>query len=308
MDSRQIQLKESPAVAMVGMVTLDYLYVLDAYPAEGTTNAARHQRIVAGGPVGRGAITAGRLGGRVTLLAMCGNDLHADALKSELAREPIEEILFARDQPSQHSCVIAADDTGSRTIVWTPQPRADQRLLNVLEQVLREVDAVLLDCTDPVLSQTAAGIGRRLGIPVVVDTGSYRTSSEDYLSEIDYIIAPEKFFTARHPENTLEDAMNKVYAEFAPAVLAATRGEQGGLYIDESGTHTYSACRVSVIDSSGAGDTFHGAFTWAIAAGAPTQLAFRIAAWAAAQKCRAVGNEGLPGAEAFLTSWPSLTG
>ncbi|MEX5708423.1 PfkB family carbohydrate kinase [Parafrankia sp. FMc6] len=286
----------APVIAMVGMVTIDYLYVLESHPVEGSTNAAKAHRVVAGGPAGRSAIAAGRLGGDVRVLGMCGNDLHADVLRGEFAREPLSLTLFVEDQPSQHSCVMVAGDSGSRTIIWTPQPRADQRLLDALDDTLRGAAAALLDCTDPVLSRATIDSCRKFEIPVIIDTGSYRESSEEFLDGVDYIIAPEKFFSARHPEESLEGGMRKVYSDFRPTVLAATRGELGGIYLEASDTYSYDPHPVPVVDSCGAGDTFHGAFTWAIASGASTDNAFRIASWAAARKCSALGNDGLPDA------------
>ncbi|CAI7980062.1 hypothetical protein FRAHR75_720036 [Frankia sp. Hr75.2] len=197
MDSSQVQLVNAPVIAMVGMVTIDYLYVLESHPVEGSTNAAKAHRVVAGGPAGRSAIAAGRLGGDVRVLGMCGNDLHADVLRGEFAREPLSLTLFAEDQPSQHSCVMVAGDSGSRTIIWTPQPRANQRLLDALDDTLRGAAAALLDCTDPVLSRATIDSCRKFEIPVIIDTGSYRESSEEFLDGVDYIIAPEKFFSAR---------------------------------------------------------------------------------------------------------------
>jgi sugar/nucleoside kinase (ribokinase family) len=288
------------------MVTLDYLYAVDSYPAEGTTRSAASHRVVAGGPVGRGAITAARLGARVRLLAMCGDDLHAEALRQEIAREPIEVTFFACAAPSQHSCVLAATDRASRTIIWTPQPPADERILHALEKTLAGVDAVLLDCTDATLGGAVSRLCREHGIPSVIDTGSYRESCEDYLCNVDHIIAPAKFFQSRNRGHALLDAMEKVHVDFTPASLVATQGENGGLYRDATGTHAYPAYPVSTVDSSGAGDTFHGAFTWALAAGVPMDAAIRIASWAAAQKCAAVGNDSLPTAHSLSTMLPEL--
>jgi sugar/nucleoside kinase (ribokinase family) len=223
-------------------------------------------------------------------------------------RETVDATLFARAQPSQHSCVLVGVDRASRTIIWTPQPSADENILRALKKAFDGVDAALLDCTDSALSGAASRLCREQGIPTVIDTGSYRESCEKYLGDVDHIVAPEKFFRARHPGYTLLDAMEKVYADFNPATLVATQGGQGGLYRDAAGSHTYPAYPVSVVDSSGAGDTFHGAFTWALAAGVPIGTAIRIASWAAAQKCAAVGNDSLPTAGSLSSALPALIG
>jgi sugar/nucleoside kinase (ribokinase family) len=295
MDSQQVRLKETPKVVVVGMATIDYLYVLDNHPAEDSENPARRHTVVVGGPAGRGSITAARLnGGGVRLYAMCGNGIHAEALRRELTSEPLEVVLFERAEESQHSAVIIAADHGTRTTIWTPQPRADQAMLDVMDEVFIGADAALLDCTDPQLSKAAIQSCRNLQVPIVIETGGYKESSEEFLHGIDYIAAPEKYFTGRHPGESLDRSMARVFDNFEPRVLVATQGKRGGVYLDETGEHRYRAFEITVEDTCGAGNVFHGALAWAIGASAPVHAALDIASWAAAQKCAAFGNAGIP--------------
>ncbi|WP_169810553.1 PfkB family carbohydrate kinase [Nocardia arthritidis] len=295
MDDQQVRLRETPQVAVVGMATIDYLYVLDTHPAEDSENPVRRHGVVVGGPAGRGSITAARLGGGgVSLYAMCGTGIHAEVLRRELTSEPLEINLFERAEPSQHSAVIIAADRGTRTTIWTPQPRVDSALLDALDGALTGADAALLDCTDPELSTAAIQSCRAAGVPIVIDTGGYKQSSEGFLHGVDYIAAPEKFFTGRHPGEPLDESMSRVFADFEPKVLIATQGSRGGVYLDEAGQHRYRAFEVTTEDTCGAGDTFHGALAWAVAADASVGAALDIASWAAAQKCATFGNVGIP--------------
>ncbi|WP_336086145.1 carbohydrate kinase family protein [Nocardia sp. SSK8] len=279
----------------MGMATIDYLYVLDSHPAEDSENPVRQHEVVVGGPAGRGAIAAARLGGgRVTLSAMCGTGVHADVLRRELDYEPLTINLSVRQQESQHSAVIVTADRGTRTTIWTPQPRADAEFIEALPAVFADADAALLDCTDPALSRAAVSRCRESGVPVVIDTGGYKQSSEDLLAGVEFIVSPEKFFAGRHPGESLERSMAKVYEDFQPRVLVATQAARGGVFLDETGTHRYRGFPVETRDSCGAGDTFHGALTWAVAAGAETATALEIASWAASRKCAVFGNGGIP--------------
>lgn len=295
MDNRQILVNPSPTVVVVGMATIDYLYVLDSHPAEDSENPVRQHAAVVGGPAGRGAIAAARLGdGGVNLYAMCGTGVHAEVLRHELGHEPLAVNLFEQEQTSQHSAVIVAADSGSRSTIWTPQPAAGPELLAALHSMFDGADAALLDCTDTVLSRAAVAACREREVPVVIDTGGYKESSEEYLHGIEYIAAPEKYFAGRHPGQSLEQSMQRAFADFRPEVLVATQGVRGGVYLDDTGTHRYRGYPVETKDSCGAGDTFHGALAWAVAAGADTAAALDIASWSAAQKCAVFGNDGIP--------------
>jgi sulfofructose kinase len=133
---------------MIGMATVDYLYVLDDYPKADSVTRALDHSIVVGGPAARGAITAKRLGGTTRLLATCGTGQHAEVLRAELAAEGVECTLVAYDQPSQHSAVLLARGAATRTILWLPQPMADARTIERVPDVLTGVDVALLDTTD----------------------------------------------------------------------------------------------------------------------------------------------------------------
>ena len=76
-----------PVVAMIGMATVDYLYVLDDYPQADSVTRAFEHRIVVGGPAGRSAIAATRLGGATKLLAARGTGVHAQVLMAKLEAE-----------------------------------------------------------------------------------------------------------------------------------------------------------------------------------------------------------------------------
>lgn len=295
MDKQQVLLKSSPVVAVTGMATVDYLYVLDSHPVEDSENPVRQHDVVVGGPAGRGAIAAARLGnGGAKLYLLCGTGVHAEVLRTELGKEPLEAKLFERKQVSQHSAVIVTADRGTRSTIWLPQPYADDEFLTELPSVFDGADAALLDCTDPVLSTAAIASCRERNVPIVIDTGGYKESSEAYLRGIDYIVSPQKFFGKRTPGVSLEHAMEQAFDDLEPRVLVATQGQQGGIFLDETGWHRYRGHPVETKDSCGAGDTFHGAFAWAVAAGADTAAALDIASWSAARKCAVFGNAGIP--------------
>ena len=141
-------LNRPPVVAMIGMATVDYLYVLDDYPEADSVSRALEHQIAVGGLAGRGAIVAKRLGGTTKLLASCGTGVHAQVLMEGLDAEGVDCTWVTYEQPSQHSAVFLARGDATRTIVWLPQPMADARMTERLPEFLEGVDVALLDSTD----------------------------------------------------------------------------------------------------------------------------------------------------------------
>jgi len=283
-------------VAMIGMATPDYLYVLEDYPkADSVTPALEHQ-IVVGGLAGRAAIAAQRLGGATRLLAACGTGVHAEVLRAGLAAEGVQCTWVAYDQPSQHSAVILALGDATRTIVWLPQPMADARLIERLPEFLDGVDVALLDATDEALATAALDECEKRGVTTVLDTGSGRPWTAGLLGRADHVIAPEKF-VLKETGHPAERAALELWGGSCRAVFGVTQGPRGGVFAtgkEPERLQRWDAAPVTALDSCGAGDTFHGAYAWAVATGLPPAECFAIAAWSAGLKISQIGNQGIP--------------
>jgi len=281
---------------MIGMATVDYLYVLNDYPkADSVTPALDHQ-IVVGGLAGRAAIAAKRLGGATRLLAACGTGVHAEVLKAGLDAEGVECTWVAYDQPSQHSAVILALGDATRTIVWLPQPMADARLVERLPEFLDGVDVALLDSTDEALASAALDECEKRGVTTVIDTGSGRPWTAGLLGRVDHVIAPEKYVlnVTGYPA---ERAAVELWGDSCRTVFGVTQGPRGGVFAtgkEPERLERWDAAPVTAVDSCGAGDTFHGAYAWAVATGLSPAECFATAAWSAGLKISQIGNTGIP--------------
>jgi sugar/nucleoside kinase (ribokinase family) len=289
-------LSRPPIVAMIGMATVDYLYVLDDYPkADSVTRALEHQTVV-GGLAGRGAIAAGRLGGATRLLATCGTGVHAEVLMAGLAAEGVECTWVTYDQPSQHSAVILARGDATRTILWLPQPMADARTVERLPEFLEGVDVALLDSTDETLATAALDECEKRGVTTVLDTGSGRPWTGRLLGRVDHVIAPEKYVlnVRGYPA---ERAAVELWGHSCRVVFGVTQGQRGGVFTtgkEPQSLQRWDAAPVTAVDPCGAGDTFHGAYAWALAKGLSPAECFDTAAWSAGLKVSQLGNKGIP--------------
>jgi sugar/nucleoside kinase (ribokinase family) len=282
-------------VAVIGMATVDYLYVLEHYPQADSVTPALDYHTVLGGSAGRGAIAAKRLGGATRLLATCGDDVHAEFLRAQLDAEGVECTWVACDQPSQHSAVIVARADATRTIVWLPQPMADARALERLPEFLDGADVALLDSTDQVLATAALDECERRGVVTVLDTGSGRPWTRSLVDRAHHVIAPEKY-VLKETGQPVEQAIAELWSGSC-RVFAVTRGESGGVFTtgdDRALLQRWEAAPVAAVDSNGAGDTFHGAYAWAVATGRAPAECFEVASWAAGLKLTQPGNAGIP--------------
>jgi sugar/nucleoside kinase (ribokinase family) len=200
------------------------------------------------------------------------------------------------DQPSQHSTVILGRSEATRTIVWLPQPMTDERATERLPAFLDGADVALVDCTDGTLASAALDECGRRGIATVLDTGSGRPWTRGLLGRADHVVAPETF-ARKETGLPPEQAALELWRESRPAVCAVTLGPTGGVFVtaeEPERLQRWEPAPVSAVDSCGAGDTFHGAYAWALARGLAAAERFAAATWSAALKTTRLGNEGIP--------------
>jgi sugar/nucleoside kinase (ribokinase family) len=289
------------AIIGIGMVTVDFTQILNQFPIEGSTNKIKQEKIVLGGPIGRGILTCQRLGYGCEIVGMVGRGVYANELRELLIRNSVKHNLIEAEDTSdsQHSFILVTEEKGSRTTFWRPQPKSSRQCIERAKKSLKNASVVLLDCTDIDLTREVALECRKNNIPSVLDTGSYKKNVESLFPYIDYLIVPANFLKIApwiRSGNDKTQALKELSRKSSSILVGFTEGEKGGavLVTEREELITFNAYKVETIDSCGAGDTFHGAFAYGIALGWPVRKIVAFSAWVAAMKCSSLGNEGLP--------------
>ena len=94
-----------------------------------------------------------------------------------------------------------------------------------------------------------------------------------------------------------ELAAVRLWGDSCRVVFGVTQGSRGGVFTTGKGPEhleRWEAVPVAAVDSNGAGDTFHGAYAWALAQGLTLAECFETASWSAALKVSRLGNKGIP--------------
>ena len=149
----------------------------------------------------------------------------------------------------------------------------------------------------------AARAAKAAGIPVLVDAGTPDDRIEELLSLVDFAVASQSF-----PEKLTghADRIRALQAlrDYGPKVAAMTLGPDGAVAVTEGGAFHSPGFPVTVVDTTGAGDVFHGAFAYGIIEGWDIPKILRFSNAVAAMKCCSLGGRtGIPsrsGVEAFL--------
>jgi sulfofructose kinase len=290
-------------VLCVGQASYDLIFAVERQPGENEKIAATDYTNCGGGPAANAAVTVARLGGKAAFAGYMDNDIYGETHYRELRKEGVNCDLIVRgDRPTPLSAILVKPD-GTRTVV-------NHRIKTVPLRP-EELDCSLIDCSvmlfdghEPLLGAYLAGQAGKKGIPTMLDAGSLHEGTQKLVSMVDYLVCSEHFAQQYTDRGNLHEALSSL-ADTAPFVVI-TCGERGLLWKTPKARGTMSAFMVQVIDTTGAGDVFHGALAYSLARHVEWLKALRFASGGAALCCTRLGaRPGIPtGAEvdAFLAS------
>jgi len=278
---------------------------VENFPAPGSKVVASEFITTGGGCAANAAVAIVRLGGRVAYAGPLGGpkDTVSERIVADLTAEGIDCSGCVRVENGTPSVsLILIDARGEKTIATRRGVNLDKVLPADAGKLVADVDAVLVDNRFPDFVAAVCQAARRRAIPVVIDLDQ-ATRLDDPLFKLGtHVIASSE---ALHGITGLaHGAALKKLAEHVGGFVAVTDGPNGVYWLDGGNVRHMPAFQVNAIDSLGAGDAFHGAFTLALAEGRELEAALRFASAAAALKCTKFGGaSGAPHRaemEAFL--------
>ncbi len=285
----------------VGLASLDFLCLVERFPEPGTKGGMLAFSRQGGGQVGTALAAVARLGGRAAFLGKLGDDDIGLAARESLAVEGVDlsYLITVAGMPSLLAVVLVETGSGRRTVVVQQDLRAAITAGEVPAEAVAAARAVHLDTHEVEAALAAAAHARRAGTLVSLDAEKLRPGVERLVPLVDYLVASEAFpglFTGLADDRAALEAL----AALGPPVVVQTLGAAGARAFVAGRHLEVPGFAVPVVDTTGAGDVFHGAFLLAmLEAGEATpeavRRAIRFANAAAAMKCRALGGRaGIP--------------
>jgi sulfofructose kinase len=292
-------------VVGLGLNAMDTICVVDRFPAPNTKTAIRTVRVEPGGQVATALATCAKLGLNTRYIGSVGND---DLGRSQLAslRESGLDTNLVRivdDATTQFAVILLEEGVGERTILWHHDPRLNYPPEQLDRDVIVSGRLLHLDGCDTAAALQAAQWAKSAGIPVVIDVDQlYDPSTEDLLRHVDYLIAAEDFVESLLGRVPPEQAVRTLASRYGCRVVGVTLGAAGAIFIEDGQLVHSPAFKVSVADTTGAGDVFHGAFIYGLLQGWNLPRIARFSNAAAALKCTQIGaRRGIPGLNQILS-------
>lgn len=273
-------------VLCVGHAAFDLTMLVDHHPGPDEKCFASALTECGGGPAANAAVTVARLGGSGAFAGYLGDDVYGCRHYAELASEGVNTTLLARGSRPTPLSVILVKPGGRRTVI---NHKAQTPFLRVsdVELSLCRPKVILFDGHEPLISVHLARLARARGIPTVLDAGSVHRGTVELASLADFLLASEKFARDFTQQEAPRHALDKL-SRLAP-FTAITLGEKGTLWKSREDRGEMRAFQIDAVDTTGAGDVFHGAFALGLARGMEMRTILRFACAAAALSCTKAG-------------------
>jgi sugar/nucleoside kinase (ribokinase family) len=280
-----------------GIVTVDFLGVVDNWPSEGTKLPLQNFCIYDGGLTATALVAVSRLGGRACFAGKLGYSQMAERALCALADENVDCSLVIREQNAEPviSFVITTAQTGQRTILWSSQnviyPCPDE----LPDKKWYERTRVLLfDHCSEQAGVEMARIARKHNIPVVIDVERETEYVSEAMAISSHVIVSENF-AAKYTRESNVSQMLRCLRTWPQQTVIITQGKSGCTGFSGQGEFHVPAIVVEAVDTTGCGDVFHGAYALAIARGKTVIQAARYASAVAAMcATKFGGRDGIP--------------
>ncbi|WP_423189938.1 ribokinase [Alkalibacterium sp. f15] len=295
-------------ITVVGSISTDFVIETDKRPQVGETVEGKNFSTAFGGKGANQAVAAARLGADVFMIGTVGNDTFAEELQRNLKENQIflNNVERVTHLPSG-SAVITIQD-GDNAIIYIPGANnalTPERIAMARED-LKTSDLVVVQNEVPVDAiEELVRVCTEMQVPVLYNPAPARRLSAEAIEKVRFITPNETEFSVLFPGEKMEEVLERY-----PNKLLVTAGSEGVYYHDGEKVKLVPANKVVPVDTTGAGDTFNGAFAVAWSNGLTIEESIRFGNLAASLSIQKMGAQtGIPtidemkGSEKYEKEW-----
>lgn len=289
----------SPVVVGIGLACLDVLIRLKDMPTWESGGRISAFRFDGGGPVGTAIVAVQRLGVEAGYVGTAGTDRVAELKMSFLTEYGVDvSRVVRREGPEGQVVIVYVDEeTGERTFAGLQGLGMAMLAPEELDRdYILSADYLHLDGFHYEAALQAAKWMKAAGKTVVYD--GHKTTADsvppqvrEMISLVDVLICGEGFGYALSGKRDLYEAGEAILG-MGPRIVVQTEGARGSYTVSKEERFHTPAFPVDVVDTTGAGDVFHGAYIVGLHHGWGLQQVAQFATAVSAIKCTGLGGRG----------------
>ncbi len=275
-------------ILCVGHAAWDLSVFVDDFPVENSKCEIRTMLECGGGPAANAAYLLSRWGVSAGIAAAVGDDSYGNRIAADFAAAGADITFLEQNAKNVTpvSVILVNRTNGSRTIINRKAASVDTPFKLSTELPLESPPRVLL-LDGHELEASLQALKMFPNAKTILDAGSLREGTRELAKHVDYLVSSERYacqLSGLADLNSSENQSRAIAALYAwngrPVFI--TRGEKGVLHGDDQHVELLPAFCVQAVDTTGAGDIFHGAFAYGVFRGLPLQETLRLASAAAA--------------------------
>lgn len=279
-------------IAAIGIAVIDHIMVIRGFNSHEGSFQAESYHSEGGGMAATACCAASRLGSETRLITRVGDDVNGQLILEGLHKYYIDtsRTTMMKNHHSTVSMVLVDRLTGNKQFYAEDVKPLYAETVEFDETSLRDADVVLVDGHCMTEAAQAVRLAKRFGIPVVADFKRRYKNIEILFPYIDYFIIPSFFAHELTGKNTPEGMIDEL-GNIQSGLPVITDGARGGYYPGSNGKpEQYRTFHIETVDSTGAGDAFHGAFCHFLSNGLPLERCLDLSSAVGALNCRAFGG------------------
>lgn len=249
----------------IGASTLDRFIVVDHFPTGREVQPALSTTTDGGGPVATALATAGKYGSRTVMIDRIGDDMVGRYILEDFHKYNVntEGIQVDADAKSGTATILVKQKTGERAVFFERSTASDPEFLDNYQGLIENASIVHINGRHRHLMRTAIDIARQSGTIISLDGGAQRYDDDMRpITELSHVVIVARDYAEKYTGSTnLEEACCIIHDRGA-LIAGVTDGANGSYFVWPDGTayRCQPFLQASVVDTTGAGDSFHGAF------------------------------------------------
>ena len=255
-------------ICVVGSSNIDQIAYVENTPSDGETVFGNEYKMGFGGKGANQAVMSGLMGAETYMITCLGDDVYADMTIENYKKNGVNVDYIQRVPGSSGVAPIWVDSSGQNRIIVVSGANDLINGDDAVEAVKKigDLKAIIgqfeipLDVTEKVFEYAKSN-----NITTILNPAPAKIPSGSLLDVTDWFIPNEVEFETISGLSAFEDNNLINYSESIKSNLIVTLGEKGASYIENGVVKKVEAPKVKAIDTTGAGDAFVGAFSYAIA-------------------------------------------
>ncbi len=290
-------------VVGMGLNSVDFLCLLPEFPVSNSKMEISRFERSGGGQVATAMVALSRWGVKARYIGKVGVDELGQFSMNSIRQEGVDvsSVTVEPNATNQFAVILVDGKSGDRTILWDRDKRLMYREGELRKEEICSGKLLHLDGHDIRAAIQSARWAKEEGIPTIIDIDKVEPLTSALIREIDFVITSSRFPTLLTGIKDPEKALSELQ-KHTPGFLCATLGLGGAIALAKGEILHVRGFEVKTVDTTGAGDVFHGGFIYGLLQNWEVDKILKFANAAAALKCRDLGGrKGIPTLEEAKT-------